>query len=85
MMKSLLATTTAFAMTMSSVTTALAECTNDTWNRIMSEGKITIGVKPDYKPWGFIDENGNLVGMEADMAQEIADTLGVGGLQRIES
>ncbi len=77
MMKSLFASTTALAVTLASVTTAFAECTNDTWNRIMSEGKITIGVKPDYKPWGFIDENGNLVGMEVDMAQEIADTLGV--------
>ena len=54
-----------------------AQCENETWNKIMSRGKILIGVKPDYKPWGFIGTDGKLVGMEVDMAQEIADTLGV--------
>ncbi len=43
----------------------------------MSSGKITIGVKADYKPWGFRDPSGKIVGMEADMAQDVADTMGV--------
>lgn len=77
MMKKLLTTTTAIAITLSSVSATAAQCTNDTWNRIMSEGTINIGVKPDYKPWGFLDSSGNLVGMEIDMANEIADTMGV--------
>ena len=34
-------------------------------------------MKADYKPWGFRSENGDLVGMEIDMAQDVADTLGV--------
>jgi len=54
-----------------------AQCSNDTWNKIMSRGKIVIGVKPDYKPWGFLGSDGKLTGMEVDMAQEIADTMGV--------
>jgi polar amino acid transport system substrate-binding protein len=38
---------------------------------------MVVGVKADYKPWGFRDENGKLVGMEADMAQDVADAMGV--------
>ncbi|MFT5421749.1 MAG: polar amino acid transport system substrate-binding protein [Candidatus Endobugula sp.] len=50
---------------------------NDTWNKIIKSGKITVGVKADTKPWGFLNTNGELIGMEADMAKEVADTMGV--------
>jgi polar amino acid transport system substrate-binding protein len=50
---------------------------NDTWNKIMKSGKITVGVKADTKPWGFLNTDGDLIGMEIDMAQEVADTMGV--------
>ena len=53
------------------------ECTNEVWNRVMANGKLAVGVKPDYKPWGFRDTNGDLVGMEIDMARDVARTLGV--------
>jgi len=56
---------------------AMAACTNDAWNKVMDRGKIVIGVKADYKPWGFRDESGNLVGMEIDMAMDVAATMGV--------
>jgi polar amino acid transport system substrate-binding protein len=54
-----------------------AQCTNDVFNKVMSSGKISIGVKADYKPWGFRSESGDLVGMEIDMAQDVADVMGV--------
>ena len=57
--------------------TALAECTNDTWNKVMERGKLIVGVKADYKPWGYRDESGAIVGMEVDMAQAAADAMGV--------
>ncbi|MCY3984193.1 MAG: transporter substrate-binding domain-containing protein [Roseovarius sp.] len=53
------------------------ECANDAWNKVMERGKIVIGVKADYKPWGYRDENGNLVGMEIDMAMEVASAMNV--------
>ncbi|KAA3621143.1 MAG: ABC transporter substrate-binding protein [Proteobacteria bacterium] len=53
------------------------QCTNDVFNKILDRGKIVVGVKADYKPWGFRDENGNLVGMEIDMARDVAETIGV--------
>ena len=54
-----------------------AACTNDTWNKVMSRGKIVVGVKADYKPWGFRDSSGAIVGMEIDIAQAAADAMGV--------
>jgi polar amino acid transport system substrate-binding protein len=45
--------------------------------KVLDRGKIVIGVKADYKPWGFRDSSGKLVGMEIDMAQDVADALGV--------
>ncbi|MEL6281996.1 MAG: transporter substrate-binding domain-containing protein, partial [Pseudomonadota bacterium] len=53
-----------------------AECTNDTWNKVMERGKIVVGVKADYKPWGYRDTNGDLVGMEIDMAKDVATKMG---------
>ena len=52
-------------------------CTNDTWNKVMSRGKIVVGVKADYKPWGFRSSDGNIVGMEIDMAADVAAKMGV--------
>lgn len=50
---------------------------NDQLKKVLERGKIVIGVKADYKPWGFRDSSGNLIGMEIDMAQDVADALGV--------
>ncbi|PDT07742.1 transporter substrate-binding domain-containing protein [Rhizobium sp. M1] len=54
-----------------------ASCVNETWGKIKERGKIVVGIKSDAKPWGFIDTDGKLVGMEADMAEEVAHTIGV--------
>jgi polar amino acid transport system substrate-binding protein len=48
-----------------------------TLDKIKQRGAIVVGVKADYKPWGFLDPSGKVVGMEIDMAQEIAAKLGV--------
>ena len=76
-MKKLLASTTAMALALSSVAASAADCTNDTWNKVMNRGKLVVGVKADYKPWGYRDTDGSLVGMEIDMANEVAATMGV--------
>ncbi len=54
-----------------------AQCTNKTWKKVMERGKVVIGVKADYKPWGFRSSDGKLVGMEIDIAQAAADAMGV--------
>jgi len=67
-----LATTTAL-----SSTAIAAECTNERWNTVMERGTLIVGVKADYKPWGFRDTDGNIIGMEADMAADVAAKMGV--------
>ena len=65
------------ALVFASSTAYAAECSNDTWNKVMSKGKMVVGVKADYKPWGYRDSSGAIVGMEVDMAQAAADAMGV--------
>ena len=64
-------------LAMTATTVNAASCTNDAWKKVMAAGKISIGVKADYKPWGYRDSSGALVGMEIDMAKDVADKMGV--------
>lgn len=54
-----------------------ADAANDRFKKVLERGKLVVGVKADYKPWGFRDPSGKLVGMEVDLAKDVADTLGV--------
>ncbi|WP_281967035.1 transporter substrate-binding domain-containing protein [Roseovarius nanhaiticus] len=54
-------------------TGALADKLQD----IMDAGKIVVGVKNDYKPWGYLTSDGELVGLEIDLAKDVAERLGV--------
>jgi polar amino acid transport system substrate-binding protein len=56
---------------------ARAQAPSDTLAAIKQKGVLVVGVKNDYRPWGFLDPSGNIVGMEIDMAQAIADKIGV--------
>ena len=64
-------------VTAAAATSAYAACTNDVWKKVMSRGKVVVGVKADYKPWGHRDSSGKIVGMEIDLAQIAADAMGV--------
>ena len=76
-LKSTVAAVAVAAVAAVSTVAYAAECTNDTWKKVMERGTLVVGVKADYKPWGFRDSSGNLVGMEIDMAQDVADAMGV--------
>ena len=54
-----------------------AQAKNDRFKKVLDRGTLVVGVKADYKPWGFRDSSGAIVGMEIDMAQDVADALGV--------
>ena len=54
-----------------------AQCTNDVWNKVMKRGKVVVGVKADYKPWGYRSTSGELIGMEIDMAKDVAAAMNV--------
>ena len=48
----------------------------DTLADIISRGKMVVGSKADYAPWGMRDAQGNIVGMEVDMAMDLAKRIG---------
>jgi polar amino acid transport system substrate-binding protein len=54
---------------------ALAQ--SDTLASVKQKGKIVVGVKADYKPFGYTDPSGKIVGLEIDLANDVAKRLGV--------
>ena len=48
-----------------------------TLDKIKSRGVLVVGTKADYKPFGFRDPSGAIVGFEPDIGMEVADKLGV--------
>ena len=50
----------------------------DHLDQIRERGEIVIGVKGDYVPFGWVDPNGALVGIEPDLAADLARRLDVG-------
>ena len=76
LLKTLVATSIAFAPA-AAMAGSHSKCSNDTWNKVMSRGKLVVGVKADYKPWGYRDSSGEIVGMEIDMAKDVAAKMGV--------
>jgi len=44
---------------------------------IKAAGKIVVGVKQDYKPWGYLTTEGELAGLEIDLARDVAKRMGV--------
>ncbi len=48
-----------------------------TLDKIKQRGVLVVGTKPDYKPFGFRDPSGAIIGFEPDMAKDVADKLGV--------
>jgi polar amino acid transport system substrate-binding protein len=47
-----------------------------TLDKIKQRGVLVVGSKADYKPFGFRDPSGTIVGLEPDMAKDVADRLG---------
>lgn len=55
----------------------------DLLNEIKKKGYIKVGINPDSKPYGFIDEQGNYAGYDVDFARYIAQYI-VNDSQRVE-
>ena len=52
--------------------------TADVLETIKERGTLIVGVKADYKPYGFLDPTGAIIGIEPELAKDVADKLGVG-------
>ena len=47
----------------------------DTLDDILARGKIVVGTKADYPPWGMRGPDGDVVGMEVDLINDFARRL----------
>jgi polar amino acid transport system substrate-binding protein len=56
---------------------AAAPAAAQTLEKIKQRGTLIVGSKADYKPFGFRDPSGAIVGFEPDIAKLVADRLGV--------
>ena len=56
---------------------ATSIATADVIDDIKARGKLIVGTKADYKPYGFRDPSGAIIGLEPDLAKDVADKLGV--------
>lgn len=49
----------------------------DTLAAIKAKGELVVGTKADYLPYGFRDSSGQIVGVEPELAADLAQRLGV--------
>src|SRR6202795_3476470 len=49
----------------------------DVLDDIKKKGVLVVGTKADYRPFGFLDPSGKIVGFEPDLAADVAKRLGV--------
>jgi polar amino acid transport system substrate-binding protein len=49
----------------------------DTLNAVIKKGELTVGTFDFYPPWGFRDAQNNIIGMDVDIANELAKELKV--------
>ena len=52
-------------------------CAQSTLEAVKSRGAIVVGVRFDSPPYGYVDDNGKNVGIDVDLAGEIAKRLAV--------
>src|ERR1700726_5256165 len=74
MLRSLITTSVGL---LAGILVAAAPAAGQTLDKIKQRGVLVVGSKADYKPFGFRDPAGNIVGFEPDLAKDVADRLGV--------
>lgn len=76
MLKKMLCVLMALAMMLSLTTMSFAE-EKDLLARILEKGEIVVATEGTWAPWTYHDENDVLVGFDVEVAQKIAEKLGV--------
>lgn len=54
-----------------------AAAENNRFNEVLDRGVLRVGVQGAFKPWSFRAPDGALQGIAIDLAQKVADTMGV--------
>lgn len=71
-----LGATAALALSLGTVA-ASGSATATTLQEVKDKGTLVVGVKADYRPYGYLDSDGKIVGIEPELAKDVADKLGV--------
>ena len=61
----------------SAATASSAGQSGDLLEQIQGKGEIVVAMEGTWAPWTYHDENDNLVGYDVEVAEQIADKLGV--------
>lgn len=48
---------------------------DETLDKIKESGKLVVGIKVDYRPFGFRNEKGEMLGLEHDLVADVAERL----------
>ena len=56
---------------------AQAPAAQDTLQAVVTKGELLVGTFDFFPPWGFLDAQGNLVGMDVDIARDLAEQMKV--------
>jgi polar amino acid transport system substrate-binding protein len=65
----------AVALTVAAFGTGTAQARS--LDQIKKAGTLVVGVKADYRPFGFRDSSGQIIGFGPDLAKDVADRMGV--------
>jgi len=49
----------------------------DVLDDVKKKGVLVVGTKADYRPFGYLDPSGKIIGFEPDLAADVAKRLGV--------
>jgi polar amino acid transport system substrate-binding protein len=50
---------------------------DSSWDKVREKGEFVLGLDESFPPMGYRDEKNNIVGYDVDLAQEVANRLGV--------
>ena len=50
---------------------------DDSLQKVVEKGEFVVGLDDEYPPMGYIDESGEIVGFDVDLAREVCSRLGV--------
>lgn len=77
MMKKILCVMMALVLMLAAMTVAVAEEEKDLLARIQEKGEIVIATEGTWAPWTYHNEDDELVGFDVEVAQKVAEKLGV--------
>ena len=46
-------------------------------DEVRERGTLVVGIRADYRPYGFLDSDGNNIGIEPELARDVAERLEV--------